>query len=342
VDCASRRVVRTHRRWRANLPIKDVAMPVVLSYNPAGPKFAISADAVMPAITVTATLSGVRVDPKTPPIYGFTASLTFSGNVTPHGNGRSTQHRAITAQTGPRNTFAIPFTEVRGGALLVNVSVRIGAAAPIIVASQNLTIVGTNPTPAAIKSYANSIGATKVRFRKQMRQESSLEQFRSTGWPKYSSDNLGGVGLCQITRPAPTADQVWNWKDNVDAGWALYGVKEAAARAYPIAVRAGSTFRGLVQAWNAQPARRGLPPVAVTLPDDTDEQLELDTIRGFNGFAGGLHEFRVRLDNRGLLVVTLDASGHNGAAEWERVPVNERGTSGDPNYVNNVEAQADF
>ena len=44
----------------------------------------------------------------------------------------------------------------------------------------------------------------------------------------------------------------------------------------------------------------------------------------------------------GLLVVTVDASGRNGTAEWERVPVADRGTVGDPNYVNNVEAQADF
>jgi hypothetical protein len=43
-------------------------MPVVLSYNPAGPQFPMSADAVMPRITVTATLQGVTLDPKTPPV----------------------------------------------------------------------------------------------------------------------------------------------------------------------------------------------------------------------------------------------------------------------------------
>ena len=318
-------------------------MPVALSYSPAGaPKFAISAAAVMPNITVTASLSGLAVDPRSPPTYAFTATLAFVGSNTPHGSGHNTQHSAITPQTGSRNTYVIPFTQVRGGMLTVTVSVRVGSAAPITATSTGLTIVGSNPSPAQIKAQANAVGANKVRFRKQMRQESSLEQFRSSGWPKYSGDNLGGVGLCQITRPAPTADQVWNWKENVQAGWTLYLEKERIARNYPINVRAGATFRALVAAWNAQPARRALPPVAVTLPDYTADQLEQDTIRGFNGFAGGLHEFRVRLDARGLLVVTLDASGRNGAAEWEQVPVADRGTSGDPNYVNNVEAQADF
>jgi hypothetical protein len=316
-------------------------MPVVLSYSPAGPQFAISADAVMPRVTVTATLRDVAVDPRSPPIFSWTATLAFNGSVTPHGAGRTTTHRAIAPQQGPSNTYVIPFTEVRGGVLTVAVSVRVGTST-LAASSQGLSIVGTNPTPAAIKTKANAIGATKVRFRKQMRQESALRQFTAAGWPLYSADNLGGVGLCQITRPAPTAGQTWNWKDNVEAGWSLYLEKERIARAYPAQVRAGAAFRALVQAWNAQPARSGAPPVNVTLPDYTADQLELDTIRGFNGFAGGLHEFRVRVDVRGVLVVTLDASGRNGSAEWERVPVADRGSAGDPNYVNNVEAQADF
>jgi hypothetical protein len=316
-------------------------MPVVLSYSPAGPRFAISADAVMPHITVTATLRGVVVDPRSPPVFSWTATLTFNGNVTPHGVGRTTTHRAIATQQGRGNTYVIPFTEVRGGVLTVAVSVRVGTST-LTASSQGLTIIGTNPSPFAIKSKANAIGAMKARFRKQMRQESTLRQFTAAGWPLYSADNLGGVGLCQITRPAPTADQTWSWKDNVQAGWNLYLEKERIARAYPAQVRASTALRTLVSAWNAQPARSALPPVNVTLPDYTADQLELDTIRGFNGFAGGLHEFRVRLDSRGLLVVTLDASGRNGAAEWERVPVADRGTAGDPNYVNNVEAQADF
>ncbi len=315
-------------------------MPVALSYSPAGPKFAISADAVMPTITVTATLSGVVVDPRSPPVYTWNATLTFNGSVTPHGAGRTTAHRAIVPQIGLRNTFTIPFAEVRGGVLAVSVSVRVGATT-LTAQSTGLTLVGTNPTPASIKSKANAIGANKVRFRKQMRQESSLHQFTTAGWPHYSGDNLGGVGLCQITNPPPTADQTWNWKANVDAGWSLYQEKERIANRYPAHVR-NSSFPALVTAWNN--SRRPAAPIAVTLPEYTADQLELDTIRGFNGFAGGLHEFRVRRDTTPdrLLVVTIDASRTRGTAEWERVPVTERGTSGDPNYVNNVEAQADF
>ena len=316
-------------------------MAVVLSYDPVGPKFSISADAVMPSITVSATLSGVVVDPKTPPVYTWNAALAFVGSVTPHGSGHNTSHRTIPAQTGPRNSFVIPFTEIRGGVLTVSVSVRVGANT-LTAHSIGLTVVGTNPTPAAIKTKANAIGATKVRFRKQMRQESSLMQFTTSGWPHYSSDNLGGVGLCQITNPAPSADQTWDWKRNVDAGWALYREKEVIEQRFVTATRTGTEFRQWVTDWNH--SRLPAKPIPVTLPDYTAEQLELDTIRGFNGFANGLHEFRVHRGPapRRLLVVTLAAGGQSGAAEWERVPVNERGTSGDPHYVEHVEAQADF
>ena len=95
------------------------------------------------------------------------------GQVTPHGTGRSTAHSPIDGQAGTRNTYRIPFKEVRGGVLTVTVSVKVGTTT-LTATSKDLTIAGTNPPPATIKTWANSIGATKVRFRKQMRQESSL------------------------------------------------------------------------------------------------------------------------------------------------------------------------
>lgn len=321
-------------------------MPLVLTCRPTGPRFFISADATMPEIVMTATLSGVPLNPAGPvPTYEWSATLVFDGGVPPtntaYGGNRRTQHAPIRSQAGHGNTWRIPFTEVRGGLLTVNVIARVGGTV-LNASSTNLTIAGTNPLPTAIRAFANSIGATKVRFRKQLRQESSLQQFRPPGnWPKYSSDGLGGVGLAQITRPAPTADQTWNWKENIRAGWALYQEKERIARAYPANAQRSESFRNLVGAWNRARSAQNLSQAQVTLPAFTDEQLELDTIRGFNGYANGLHEFRPRTQS-GQLVVTLDSSGQRGSAEWERVPVDERGNAGDPRYVEHVDAAADF
>ena len=70
-----------------------------------------------------------------------------------------------------------------------------------------------------------------------MRFESGLAQFRGqpgtkSKCPLFSSDNLGGVGICQITTPAPTDEEVWNWKANVEAGKRFWDAKQANSRAF--------------------------------------------------------------------------------------------------------------
>lgn len=58
----------------------------------------------------------------------------------------------------------------------------------------------------------------------------------------------------------------------------------------------------------------------VTLPDYTDEQLQRDTIRGFNGWAGGVHQYRVKLDAKGMLDV-LEDPGTDLGRRFPDVPV---------------------
>ena len=48
--------------------------------------------------------------------------------------------------------------------------------------------------------------------------------------PVKSFDN--GYGMCQLTTPPPTADQVWNWKLNVNGGLALVSGKRGDAIKY--------------------------------------------------------------------------------------------------------------
>ena len=71
----------------------------------------------------------------------------------------------------------------------------------------------------------------------------------------------------------------------------------------------------------------------------------MDTIRGFNGFAGKdqfnlLHEFRVAMNKNELKVVDIGMvpwfGTMAGMLVWGRVPVNERPNKGDPNYVNHM------
>jgi hypothetical protein len=99
---------------------------------------------------------------------------------------------------------------------------------------------------------------------------------------------------------------------------------------------------------NQSRTNQGLQPLTVSIPDFTEEQVRLDAIRGFNGWAGTdhfgfeLHEYRIAIDTQGFPLFTI-TNAATGAAQaiWERVPVADRPQDrGDPNYVEHVLAQA--
>jgi hypothetical protein len=333
---------------------------VVLTFSPAGPQFAISEQCAMPTITATATLKNITPDPTVALQYQWNVTLVFTGGACAHSLNRTISHPPINATTA-KNQLAISFSQIRGGDLVVKVTVGVGSST-LTAQSNGLKVVGTNPSVGTLTTAAPN----NTSFRKLMRLESGLRQFRSPDCPLFSGDNAGGVGLCQLTRPAPSDDQVWSWKENLKGGVTLWNDKENIAKGYPEQIRKSAEFQGLVKAYNDQRAAAAAaaakaagkpapntPPIVVTLPDYTADQLRLDTLRGFNGYAGQLHEYRVKVDSNGLLVVTLNAAGSQGAAQWERVSAADRiafydriglapNRRGDPNYVDDVEKQASF
>jgi hypothetical protein len=309
---------------------------VTLSFDPPGPNFPITEDCAMPTIRVDARLNHVPPVTDAAARYHWHITLIFTGEHCAHSLNRRIEHPAID-QTTAIGSLVIPFTAVRGGDLVVALTVEVGKLV-LTTTTTGLHVTGTNPTIPSLRQMPLPSDG----FKRLMRNESGLRQFigPTLACPQFSHDNLGGVGICQLTRPAPTDDQVWNWKENVLGGIALYRQKEAAARAFVHHTRAHQ-FKTLAKAYNAARAQQGLPPLAVTLPDYTPEQLERDTIRGFNGYGGGLHEYRLKLRPDGTLFVNVDPTGTAGTAEWEQVPVALRPPVG-RNYVNDVYAQPSF
>jgi hypothetical protein len=327
--------------------------------------FAIGPGAQMPAITAEARISGVSPDPTPTTQFRWTVRITFNCASCTNGPQRTINPPPIT-QTTVGTPLQIPFPSVRGGELSIQVQATVNGTT-LTAQSQGLRIVGTNP-PLALLAAA----VPNETLRRIIRHESACRQFNAaagTGTarcPLWSGDRLGGVGLMQITRPTPTDDQVWSWKANVRAGRATLRDKVRIARAYPATVRRSQRFVDMVAAYNQTRAGQGLPPVTVDVPAFTSSgwgvpssqlgQVELDAVRGFNGWAGRdafgtrfsdrpatirrrnvLHEFRVALDAAGRLIVDLPPGSTTGTIRWERVPAAARPQGvGDPNYVNNV------
>ena len=110
-----------------------------------------------------------------------------------------------------------------GGTLTVRV--QAGQQIAILV----VKIKGTNPSAADVTGFLaskpNSSGFDRILIK-----ESGCRNFNITGEPVVSFDQ--GYGICQLTNPAPTFEQAWNWKSNVEAGLKLFAGKQIEAISY--------------------------------------------------------------------------------------------------------------
>ena len=348
-------------------PVRPVPRPVQPRPSPqtkiqlvtpvSGRTFAIDGNAHMPTIFAQARITGISPDPTASTAFTWTVQLRFRASDCPNGPDRTINPPDI-VQTVVGGKFNILFDRmgVRGGKLTIMVQATL-AGRTLQAQSNNLRIVGTNPLLESVRAAMPHDTLQRI-----ARHESGARQFYAAAsggtspYPLFSRDKLGGVGIMQITNPRPTDDEVWDWTANVTGGIQIFNKKLAVARNYPARVRASAGFANLVARFNQERVHRGLPPVSIDLPDfksgnfdDNLQELELDAIRGFNGWAGDdgmgfdppvLHEFRVALDAAGNLRVNIDPVTNRGTAIWERVPEDARPlNSGDPKYVKNVLSQ---
>jgi hypothetical protein len=135
-----------------------------------------------------------------------------------------------------------------GGTLTVTVTGPGGNA------TASVQIAGANPATADILAYL-ATRPDSAGFEKILQHETQMTHFDPKGEPRASFDS--GFGMCQLTIPAPSFEQCWNWKLNVDAGLALYAAKRQAATRY--LSQKGRTFTAdqllheTVARWNGGP-----------------------------------------------------------------------------------------
>ena len=95
---------------------------------------------------------------------------------------------------------------------------------------RTVVLKGTNPSAADVKALLATLPDCDG-LEKLLEQESHFKHFiEADGQPVVAFDK--GYGLTQMTHPAPTFEQAWNWKANVKGGAALYQQKQASAKTY--------------------------------------------------------------------------------------------------------------
>lgn len=333
---------------------------IKITLDPPNKVFFITADAQMPKIKATCQLPALAPAASSG-VSGQTnfsaATQSFDWDVTvvlnpagvPYAVGRSTRHSPIRGTTiVPELT--LPFTQIRGGTLTVTVTTMLQGKR--ITGKTVAEIRGTNPSSTLIRAE----GASEL-LMKLMKLESSLQQFLTTrakaGYPVFSHDGLGGVGLGQITHPRPTDGEVWNWKENVKAAKAQWNSKRSDAKRLLENYANGTEFRNLVGQYN-QTRTAPLKHLIITLPAITDEMLDNETIRLYNGAprpqGNSLQEYGAETDENGLLVVDVARDGLHGMARWQEITADVRvafydtynlnpNLRGDPDYVRHVRSQ---
>jgi len=278
----------------------------------------------MPVIEARARIAGVMPDATPVTTFKWTATIDFNAGLCANGPGRTIRHAPV-VQRAPGGKFRPTFTQIRGGILTLTVEAQI-AGRTLTASVTGIKIVATNPS--------NAVVAQKFpdkTLRQIASHESGMKQFESNGvCPLWSRDKLGGVGIMQITNPMPADDDVWDWTANLRRGQKILKEKEAVASGYPAKVRNSGAFQTLVTRFNQARQKAGKGALTITLPEFNAEQLRLDMIRGYNGFAGTdafgnvLHEFRVPLDAAGNLIASEQPDGKAAVIVWQQVPVADR------------------
>lgn len=125
----------------------------------------------------------------------------------------------VASTTGPR-WDARESIEGLGGALTVRATCGTANAQVVV------QVRGTNPALTDITRYI-ATQADSAGFERIVQHESRGRHFNAQQVPIRSFDN--GYGLCQLTNPLPSFEQVWHWQRNIDAGLVLFRQKRTAA-----------------------------------------------------------------------------------------------------------------
>lgn len=322
---------------------------------PLNNKYLLKTTPAMPEINAVAEIVGATQATTDAATFTWTTELVFDASKCDNGPRRKFSQKLPAQMVAGLGVYSPTFGDlIMGGKLKIKATTKVDGRILKGETDDDLEIIGVNPSQTELYDFLDSISPARGKTLKRIVCfESGLRQFDATGCPLWSQDRLGGVGLGQITKPKPTLQVMWDWKANCREVQSRLDVAAVNSAGFPgrVATRAG--FKAAVAALNRQRRAAGLEALIVMVPNFTSgdfiddyQQLELDSLRIYNGAAGtdrviggALREFRLQtIEMNGHRVLDVqNVQGNVGTAVWERVPVGDRPIKpGDPNYVEHV------
>lgn len=214
-------------------------------------------DQVIARITPEPRLPPINLALRLNPGYSLNGDITYTAFIDYTEHERNDRSHTVNGRSASL-TFEINFGSiVQGGTFHIDLRApwrHTSGATGVQQLTGVSSVRGLNPPKADIRSRLGDVALQVTAYR-----ESRFRQFGADELPLFGPPH--GFGVMQLDTPAPTARQVWDWKDNVDAGAALFRQKQNEARTYPARVRQ-------------------------QYPDATDfdaAQLKLETYQRYNG-----------------------------------------------------------
>lgn len=223
-----------------------------------------SSEPQMPEIVCEARLRGFSGGTV---IFGWSAHLQWTNDADqPDRHFRSLfegQSNAVGSDTS--RWFVDWDDKVRGGvAETLSVNVQVGGKRYQALKRRPFSVLGKNPPVSDVKAGLN-VDEQVIVF---MESYPKWCHF-SEGLPIFGAPH--GYGLMQLDNPRATDEQVWNWRENRDAGVLLFADKRNEALAFPGRIRAR--------------ARSGKLPIGFQNATDfsNEEQLLKEAFQRYNG-----------------------------------------------------------
>jgi hypothetical protein len=214
-------------------------------------------DKVIARITAEPRLPAIPIVLQLNPGFSLNGEASYSSFIDYREHGRNDKSHTVQGRTNTLN-FSINFGAIiQGGTFHLDLTVpwRHTSGATGVQQFQGVSSIrGVNPPKTDVRSRLSDIALQVTAYR-----ESRFRQFAADELPLFGAPN--GFGIMQLDTPPATARQVWDWKENVDAGAALFAQKKQDARTYPARVR------------------RQFPDAV----DFDAEQLKLETYQRYNG-----------------------------------------------------------